>query len=137
VFRSAREESVCRARARSESGRDARRGAPGKFAGENSDAQRDDDKCRSRQNDHGQSDQYHAESNRGDEKSPQCRKAVESEAGDPFLNQRFILDRALSRDELCQSLFEMRRHVSGDQRVFAFILHRKDMADAMKFRDEI
>src|SRR4029079_9341132 len=31
----------------------------------------------------------------------------------------------------------MRRHLSGDQCVFAFILQLKDMADAMKFRDEI
>ena len=58
---------------------------PGEFAGENSDAQGDNDKCRSRQNDHGQSDYYQAESNRADEKSTQCRSAVESEARDPFL----------------------------------------------------
>ena len=54
-----------------------------------------------------------------------------------FCNQRFTLNRALSRNKFCHFLFEMRRHMSGDEGVFAFISHLKDMADAMKFCNEI
>lgn len=54
-----------------------------------------------------------------------------------FSSQRVILNRALSRNKFCHFLFEMRRHMRGDDSVFAFISHLKDMADAMKFCNEI
>jgi hypothetical protein len=51
-----------------------------------------------------------------------------------FWSQRFT---ALFCDEFHQFLFEMRRDVRGNQRVFPFVSHLEDMADAVKFRDEI
>ena len=43
----------------------------------------------------------------------------------------------LFRDEARQFLLEMGRHVRSNQGVLTLILHLQDMADAMKFRDEI
>jgi len=58
---------------------------PGKFAGQNGEAKRDNDNGRSWQNDHHQSDQYNAEANGADEKSTQARPRFEPETRDPFL----------------------------------------------------
>jgi hypothetical protein len=83
---------------------------PGEFAGQNSEAKRDDDNCGSRQNNHHQPDQYNAEANRTDEKSAQARPRFEPETRNPFLKPTIhkkglsvkvptAFDCALSREE--------------------------------------
>lgn len=78
--------------------------------------------------------------NRGRDSSPNRTIHFRSQrfTTDPLVNDTAgTRNVTLFPEKTGQLLLEMRRNVRRDQRVFAFILHLKNMADAMKFGDQI